>query len=695
MENKDALLIRKYMTLMESIDKKLTQPEDDSKEKGQLDEENPYVELARGGKLAASELEGAFKAMKADSKLTKDLALIRTNEELLVALKLNKVTPAVKGAMELHFLKSGTANTKLIEAAAEALTKNNLFRQKYAKDMLAGQVQFEKALKTAGYSDRAITSIVAKTKNLRPEELEALAKEYEKSGKGGKTGPKEKETIPGKKDPVTPPGPKDPGFMKRLEDWRKKWGDKLKEQLKGGKNWKSIVKWGLGLGIPLAILYWMVKDSGETVPDDTPVTPPVDGEWMACVQKLIDDKSGEIVSSTDGTYAGVMVKSDEYPEGVIFYTNGRVMNVKTRDMGTYKCKEGTVQQTVTEQGTASEIDLSTMSGYVDTAVDDLDGLVVTYNLNSLMSIMNNLKGKTYKGKNAIAEFLRLYSADEGGDSFIADVESVGVKTLGVEAIELKNDIIELAKGATSTTTTTDKKGSLGGIEITWDGSPKPTDKPTPGPSDGPQPTKAPKTTFTDCTDLPFIYGCKSPKIKEMQKCLGLESKYQTGNLGSKTKSAVDNWAKEHKMNTWVTIRTGGPVGAKAEWGVGEELYNAIIKECNPTTGSTVTPTGSTVTPTGSTVTPTGSTVTPTGSTVTPTGDTQTQGGGTTVSEKTQQEIRSNIQKRVLGGYVYKGRDLNPAEQEYLKGYMKERGYGKFIPKEKMGPNDKYVFKKLR
>jgi len=690
MENKDALLIRKYMTLMESIDKKLTQPEHDSKEEGQLDEENPYVELARGGKLAASELEGAFKAMKADSKLTKDLALIRTNEELLAALKLNKVTPAVKGAMELHFLKSGTANTKLIEAAAESLTKNNLFRQKYAKDMLAGQVQFEKALKTAGYSDRAITSIVEKTKNLRPEELEALAKEYEKSGKGTKTGPKEKETIPGKKDPVTPPGPKDPGFMKRLEDWRKKWGDKLKEQLKGGKNWKSIVKWGLGLGIPLAILYWMVKDSGETVPDDTPVTPPSDTEWMACVQKLIEDKSGEFVSSSDGTYVGVKVKSDEYPDGVVFYSNGRVLNVKTRDMGSYKCKEGTVQQSVTEQGTTSDIDLSTMSGYVDTAVDDLDGYVATYNLNSLMSIMNNLKGKTYKGKNAIAEFLRLYSADEGGDSFIADVESVGVKTLGVEAIELKNDIIELAKGSSSTTTT-DKKGSLSGIEITWDGSPKPTDKPTPGPTDGPQPTKAPKTTFTDCDDLPFKYGCKNPKIKEIQKCLGLEPKYQTGNFGSKTKVAFEEWAKQNNRSPYFGINTGGgnTIGMKSEFGISKENYDLIIQNCKSTPTVTPAPTSGPQ-PTPAPTTGPKPTLAPT------TGPTPTQAPTpSTVDEKTQQEIRSNLQKRALGGYVYKGRDLSPAEQEYLKGYMKERGYGRFIPKEKMGPNDKYVFRKVR
>jgi hypothetical protein len=51
------------------------------------------------------------------------------------------------------------------------------------------------------------------------------------------------------------------------------WGDEgeeLKKLLKAGKNWKTILKWGLGLGIPLSVLYWMVKDSGEDLPQDLP-----------------------------------------------------------------------------------------------------------------------------------------------------------------------------------------------------------------------------------------------------------------------------------------------------------------------------------------------------------------------------------------------------------------------------------------
>lgn len=174
----------------------------------------------------------------------------------------------------------------------------------------------------------------------------------------------------------------------------------------------------------------------------------------------------------------------------------------------------------------NEEDISSgeMEGYVDTAVDDLDGFVDTGNLKSLLDILNALKGKTYRGKDAVSEFLRLYSIDEGGDSFVKDVNSVGIKTLGALAQDYKDDIIAIANGQnvpspTPTTTTT-------------------TNGKTPPPKDNKN-----KTSFTACQAGKYVRGCKDQKIKEVQVCLGMQAKHQTGNFGPITQGELQKLGK--------------------------------------------------------------------------------------------------------------------------------------------------------
>jgi hypothetical protein len=70
-----------------------------------------------------------------------------------------------------------------------------------------------------------------------------------------------------------------------------------------------------------------------------------------------------------------------------------------------------------------------------------------------------------------------------------------------------------------------------GVHIDWDGEKK-TDDETP------PPPPTPKPKYTPCTSLPMKFGCKSDKIREVQSCLGMESKYQTGNFGPLTQKAL-------------------------------------------------------------------------------------------------------------------------------------------------------------
>jgi hypothetical protein len=89
------------------------------------------------------------------------------------------------------------------------------------------------------------------------------------------------------------------------------------------------------------------------------------------------------------------------------------------------------------------LSMDQMAQNVDNAVDYLDGYVTADNLKSLYTIVELLSRTTFEGKPALSEFLSFYSEDEGGDSFLEDINGVGVKTLGAQAIDYKRKIIEL------------------------------------------------------------------------------------------------------------------------------------------------------------------------------------------------------------------------------------------------------------
>ena len=134
------------------------------------------------------------------------------------------------------------------------------------------------------------------------------------------------------------------------------------------------------------------------------------GSWAPCIQELLTSKEGQI-----GRDGSVVVKPADFPGGLQFYNNGRVMDVVGKKMGTWKCKgtKAVIAETqkinlsglLNEQG--SQVTDEQMDSYVDTAVDDLDGYVAEYNLKSLLNILTALKGKTYQGQDAITKFLEL------------------------------------------------------------------------------------------------------------------------------------------------------------------------------------------------------------------------------------------------------------------------------------------------
>jgi len=61
----------------------------------------------------------------------------------------------------------------------------------------------------------------------------------------------------------------------------------------------------------------------------------------------------------------------------------------------------------------------------------------------------------------------------------------------------------------------------------------------------------PKPKYNYCSTLPFKFGCKNEKIKEVQKCLGLPQRLWTGNFGPYTLKALKN--NKYTTNNGITL----------------------------------------------------------------------------------------------------------------------------------------------
>jgi len=191
---------------------------------------------------------------------------------------------------------------------------------------------------------------------------------------------------------------------------------------------------------------------------------------------------------------------------------------------------------------------------------------------------------------------------------------------------------------------------ISNINIKWDDEKVST--PTDGGDSGSGSGGSSKTkvNYHDCSskDFPFEFGCISPKIADIQKCLGITP--QKGYYGPKTKKGLEDLHYDV---------TGG---------ITKETYDKIITACNPSTGTT---SGSTATVTGTT---TGST---TGNTATaPITPPATPTEPVFDKNRLQELLASkNLVKKRKGVIVkWKGPELNGNDYFILNKYLEDKGY---------------------
>ena len=358
------------------------------------------------------------------------------------------------------------------------------------------------------------------------------------------------------------------GIFKMTKEQLKEFPGKIMKVVVNNKMLSTLAVAGLSV---TALYYFfgatddsstiLVDENGNPLDDSTKVG----GEWLPCIQNMIKTKQG-VMTTTSGGQTSVFVKSTEYPKGVLYYSNGRVVNVETGDKGTYTCKEKMVKinevvgKMLRERLLKEQSD-SELFKDVSEMIYLLDFPVTGDNLQKALK-----KLKRYSTSPRGKEFLSLYqqSGIGGGNLekslkniFTSEPSSVSAKRTMLELIPQ----IESGTAVVNPSTPTPGGGSSD-TPIVWDKDKKQGGGENTG--GGNVVNKKKKSSYHDCEskDFDLEYGCISTKIAEVQKCLGVTD---DGKFGPVTmKALVDN-----KYDT--------------SRGLSKDVYDAVKTNCNPAT----------------------------------------------------------------------------------------------------------------
>jgi hypothetical protein len=353
------------------------------------------------------------------------------------------------------------------------------------------------------------------------------------------------------------------GIFSMTKEQLKKFPGTIKKVIVNNKIKSALI--AAGLGIAALYYFFPATDDSSTVLVDENGNPiddtKVEGEWLPCIQKMIASKEGTI--ETNETGHSVLVKPADFPGGLRYYPDGKVLNVANGDEGTYVCKDAeVVKPTINEvvgrilrerllkEQTEAEVDDD-----VETMIDLLDFPVTGGNMQDALKMVQK-----YAASPMGKEFLLSYKeAGVGGGDL---KKSLGyIMTTAASSSRAKRTMLSLisqiesgAAVVTPPAPTPDGGGT--GTVITWN-----KDKKTDDGGGGTVVKK--KSIYHDCEskDFPLEYGCKSSKIAEIQKCLGVadDSKFGPNTM----KALVDNKYDTSK-------------------GISKDVYDAVKGNCSST-----------------------------------------------------------------------------------------------------------------
>jgi len=296
--------------------------------------------------IMAKELEGSLKILKADAKISSELTKlgIKTSDDLLKMIKLNKLTGEIKGALDSAILRSATTNKVLIDTAVSNLVKNKTFTQKYANEIAKGQVELEKALKSSGkYSENAISSIVNQVEG-GAKSAETIAKDSGRLKDLKGSSPEIKQyvkNVPDVKDAVknveklavdaTQAGLNPSTFQKI--------GNII--GFYGAAGFSRIISLASKMSFKKLVLYGLAGYGAYTVLNNLFGDDPNPSVLDPCV---VNSDKVELLPTTSGDIMGFVKETDneEYDKmgGLKLYSNGRVLTGDLSKRGKYSCSTG-------------------------------------------------------------------------------------------------------------------------------------------------------------------------------------------------------------------------------------------------------------------------------------------------------------------------------------------------------------------
>ena len=403
------------------------------------------------------------------------------------------------------------------------------------------------------------------------------------------------------------------GIFKTTKDALKNFPGKIKKVIVNNKMLSTLTAAGLGA----AALYYFYNSSDDTAvvlvdENGNPIDDNSKTDWGPCLSYMLKNKEAQLSTTKTGQIGVTTPASEKYPSGLRFYPNGRIMNLQSRDMGTWTCTAG--QAEVSENMGKNKLNesigqivkrvlneryvMEQSASQIDSDVEDLiDYLDVPVWGNDYKNIASLLKKYASNGK--FNEFKEVY--EEAGfmkTSLRSDISSI--YAIDASSVRAKKELLALLdqiesgkyvkapspspSPSPSTSNNNTKKpqkvriiGEQGDLNIVWD-----KDKKSGGGDGGNSggggggSTKTKK--YYDCSSVnldttAITYGCKDKRVAEVQKCLGITA---DGKFGPATRKALIDNAYD------------------AKGGITKAIYEKVLKGCKKgEVASTTSTTGKT------------------------------------------------------------------------------------------------------
>jgi hypothetical protein len=379
------------------------------------------------------------------------------------------------------------------------------------------------------------------------------------------------------------------GIFKTTKEALKNFPGKIKKVIVNNKMLSALTAAGLG-ATALYYFYNSTDDTSVVLVDENgnPLEDSSKTNWGPCLTDLLALKEAKLAKSPKGEISVFTPASEKYPSGLNFYSNGRVMNNQTKEMGRWTCTAG--QAAVNENMSKNKLNesigqivkrvlnerylIEQSASQIDSDVEDMiDYLDVPVWGNDYKNIYNLLKKYGSNGK--FNEFKEIY--EESGfmkTSLRSDISTI--YAIDASSVRMKKQILSLLDQIESgkyvqapptpttvpstTTTTNTNTGQRkpqktvinedNKLDIVWD-----KDKAGGG--------NTTRKTYYDCTNVnldttALTYGCKDSRIAQIQGCLGVTP---DGKFGPATrKSLLDD-------------------GFDVKNGITKDIFNKVLSMC--------------------------------------------------------------------------------------------------------------------